>query len=195
MNPYTFRQLNNFLAFSLVLILLTSCNSSEYDKTVRSEMDKEIQLDTLKFGLTFGDSLQEFLDKCTVLNKKQLITQGDVKHFAVHQIYDSTNTVYMKYYFFGKFLKSEDRMTGLDMQFSFNGWAPWVEKYQSDKLIHVVMDTLENWYPGNSFKRLDNKKLESPIYYKIDGNRQIILHTEGQRDVVGVIEDLNYKFK
>lgn len=178
----------------LIAFLFTACQTSEYDQTVKSEMNKNLQLDSLKFGLAFGDTHKQFFDKCTVLNKKQLITQGDVGIMAVHQIYDSTQMRHMKYYFFGKFLKDEDKMTGLDMQFSYNGWSPWAEHTHSDKLILEVMDTLQKWYPGNGFKKIENEKLEQPLYYKIDGNRQILLHTKGSRDVIGIIEDLNHKY-
>lgn len=177
-----------------IVISFASCETSEYDRTVKEEMSKNIQLDTLKFGLAFGDTHQQFWDKCTVLNKKHLITRGDVGFMAVHQIYDSVQSRHMKYHFYAKFPKDEDHMTGLDMQFSYNGWSPWSEHTHSDKLIVEVMDTLMKWYPGNTFKMIDNEKLEQPLYYKIDGNRQIILHTKGLRDVIGIIEDLNHKY-
>lgn len=193
MTRFNLRKFNNYLGFLVLFILLVSCETSEYDRTVLEEMDKGIQLDGLKFGLAFGDTHQEFYDKCTELNKQHLITVGDVKHFAVHQLHDPKINRTMKYYFYGKFLKDKDLMVGLDMQFSYEGWGPWADDLQSDKLILAVMDTLQKWYPGNAFKRLDNPKLKEPLYYKIDGNRQIILHTEGPRDVVGIIEDLNTK--
>lgn len=175
------------------LFLFTSCQSSEYDRTVKEELAKGINIDTLKYGLAFGDTHKQFFDKCTVLNKKQLITQGDRGMMAVHQIYDKDGSGHMKYYFFGKFAKDEDVMFGLDMEFSYNGWSPWTEQYTAENLLLEVMDTLKKWYPGNDFKKIDNEKLNEPVYYKIDGNRQILLHTKSNRDVVGVVEDLNYK--
>lgn len=178
----------------LIALLISSCSTSEYDRTVKEELSKNLQLDSLKFGLSFGDTHEQFFSKCTVLNKKQLITQGDVGIMAVHQIYDANNTEHMKYYFFGKFLKDKDMMTGIDMQFSYNGWTPWAEQTHSDVLIEEVMDTLMKWYPGNPFKKIENEKLEQPLYYKIDGNRQILLHTKGLRDVIGMVEDLNHKY-
>lgn len=187
----------NKLGFSLLILLLlvfSSCERSEYDRMVKTELSKDLQLDSLKFGLSFGDTHKQFFDKCTVLNKKHLITQGDVGIMALHQIKDTAQTPYMKYYFFGKFLKDEDKMIGLDMQFSYNGWSPWSESLQSHQLIEEVMDTIMKWYPGNEFKMIDNDKLEQPLYYKIDGNRQILLHTKGARDVIGIVEDLNHKY-
>jgi len=56
------------------------------------------------------------------------------------------------------------------------------------------MDTLKKWYPGNDFFLLENAKLKTPTYVKIDGNRQIIIHAQGDKDVKATLEDLRYKF-
>ena len=80
------------------------------------------------------------------------------------------------------------------MEFSYDGWSPWTPELQSDKLLFVAMDTLKNWYPGNDFFLLENKKLKTNTYVKIDGNRQIIVHTQGDKDVKVTLEDLREKF-
>ena len=60
----------------------------------------------------------------------------------------------------------------------------------ADALLPVVQDTLLKWYPGNPFM-----KMENGISVKVDGNRQIQIKKESDRDVSVLIENLEYKYK
>ena len=84
---------------------------------------------------------------------------------------------------------SNDIMTAVDVKFSYIGWAPWTKHLQADKLLPVVQDSLLKWFPGNSFMKVKN------VLVKVDGNRQIKLYQESDRDVAVLIEDLEYKYK
>ena len=77
----------------------------------------------------------------------------------------------------------------MDVKFSFVAWAPWNDDLLADKLLPKVKDTLMKWYPGNPFIKVKNN-----ILVKVDGNRQIQLAQESDRDVSVLIEDLAYKY-
>lgn len=91
--------------------------------------------------------------------------------------------------FYGSF-NENNNMTGMDHKFRYLGWSIWNEEYNALKLKEELIDTLEKWYPGNSFFKVKHSKLNEKIYLKIDGNRQIKIYTENTRNVIVKIEDL-----
>ena len=89
--------------------------------------------------------------------------------------------------YYGVF-NANDIMTAVDVKFSYTAWSPWNKKLHADKLLPVVQDTLLKWFPGNPFIKVKN------VLVKVDGNRQIKLYQESDRDVAVLIEDLEYKY-
>ena len=180
------------IAFLLLIFIGLSSCQSQYDQTVKKEMASGRSIETLKFTLAFGDTKKEFFAKCWELNKKGLIKQGPKNQYVAYEL-KKKGAPSITHLFYGIF-NEEQKMVGLDMEFSYDGWSPWTPELQSDKLLFVAMDTLKNWYPGNDFFLLENKKLKTNTYVKIDGNRQIIVHTQGDKDVKVTLEDLREKF-
>lgn len=90
--------------------------------------------------------------------------------------------------FYARF-DSSDKITAMDMKFSYSAWAPWNKELLADALLPVLKDTLLKWYPGNSFMKMKNG-----ISVKVDGNRQIQIKKESNRDVSVLIENLEYKY-
>lgn len=90
--------------------------------------------------------------------------------------------------FYARF-NPDDIITSMDVKFSYLAWAPWNNDLTSEKLIPKIQDTLMKWYPGNPFI-----KVRKDILVKVDGNRQIQLKKESDRDVSVLIEDLAYKY-
>jgi hypothetical protein len=180
------------IAFLLLIFIGVSSCQSQYDQTVKKEMASVRSIETLKFTLAFGDTKKEFFAKCWELNKKGLIKQGPKNQYVAYEL-KKKGAPSITHLFYGIF-NEEQKMVGLDMEFSYDGWSPWTPELQSDKLLFVAMDTLKNWYPGNDFFLLENKKLKTNTYVKIDGNRQIIVHTQGDKDVKVTLEDLREKF-
>jgi len=187
----TFNSFFYFALLGMVLFSLGSCQS-KYDRTVKKEMASGKRIDSLQFNLYFGDSKKDFFAKCWELNKKGLIKQGPKNQYVAYELKGTSETA-MTHLFYGIF-NEEKQMVGLDMEFTYDGWSPWTEKLQSDKLLFVAMDTLKKWYPGNDFFLLENSQLKTPTYVKIDGNRQIIIHAQGDKDVKATLEDLRHKF-
>jgi hypothetical protein len=194
MTAFNLNPFNNIyrIAFLLLIFIGLSSCQSQYDQTVKKEMASGRSIETLKFNLAFGDTKKEFFAKCWELNKKGLIKQGPKNQYVAYEL-KKKGAPSITHLFYGIF-NEEQKMVGLDMEFSYDGWSPWTPLLQSDKLLFVAMDTLKNWYPGNDFFLLKNKKLKTNTYVKIDGNRQIIIHTQGDKDVKVTLEDLREKF-
>lgn len=194
MTEFKSKTFNKFLSIAIMGVLLLGLNAcqSKYDRVVKEEMASGKRIDSLQFNLYFGDSKKDFFAKCWELNKKGLIKQGPKNKYVAYELKGTSETA-MTHLFYGIF-DEDKKMVGLDMEFAYDGWSPWTEKLQSDKLLLVAMDTLKKWYPGNEFFLLENEKLETPTYVKIDGNRQIIIHAQGDKDVKATVEDLRHKF-
>jgi len=179
----------------LLLILLVGCSESKYSKLVKTEMAKNIVNDSLLFEMKFGQTRQEFYDQCWKLNNQKIIKQGSNNNFVQYYLPQkegdsSINSIKMLFY--GIFDK-EKIMRGMDMRFSYNAWSLWNESTHSDKLITVVKDTLQSWYPGNGFIEVTMKRSKKDIFVKVDGNRRIIIEPLiNTKDVDVRIDDLRY---
>lgn len=175
----------------LALVFVISACQSEYTKLVKNELKSGKKNDTIFYNLKFGDTRQEFFKICWDLNKEGKVTNGPSNDKVQTTLIpkDSSETLKkIQMLFYGKF-NSQDIMTGMDIIFSYNAWSPWNSDFNADKLLPVVKDTLLNWYPGNPFMKVNG------IWVKVDGNRQIELKQESDRDVSVIIEDLEYKYK
>ena len=182
----------NFKKAAILLLILTiSACQSEYTKLVKNELSSGKKNDTIFFNLRFGNTKNEFFRICLDLNKKEFVTNGPSNNYVKALVNPKDNTKELKDFqmlYYGVF-DSTDIMTAVDVKFSFIGWAPWTKQLQADKLLPVVKDTLMNWFPGNPFIKVKN------VLVKVDGNRQIKLYQESDRDVAVLIEDLEYKYK
>jgi hypothetical protein len=184
-------KLTNFykVTLALIIILIWSCQS-EYTKLVKKELASGIQNDSIFFNLKFGQTRNDFYRICWDLNKIGKATHGPSNDFVQTTLSpkdttDNANKIQMLFY--AKF-NPEDIITGMDVKFSYVAWSLWNKEFNADKLLPKVQDTLMKWYPGNPFIKVKN------ILVKVDGNRQIELKQETDKDVSVIIENLSYKY-
>ncbi len=171
--------------------LLVSCQS-EYTKTVKKELAKKAQNDSLIFGTYFGDTKKQFFTKCWELNKKGLVIQSIDNNYVAHTLKSKdtlTEADDIEMLFYGRF-NEENIMDGMDFKFRFKGWTLWNEQFQSPVLIEQVKDSIESWFPGNSFFKVRFPEERLDIHVKIDGNRQFKMYTTDNREVIVIAEDL-----
>lgn len=177
-------------------IFLIGCTQSDYTKLVTSELAKGIRQDSILLGISFGDTRDQFYVNCFYLNKQQLIREGPGNTSVQYLFSDSvvhTKPTKIKLLFMPTFDKDEV-IAEMNMEFSYEGWAPWNRELQSDSLQVKVMQLLMNWYKGNGFVTARIKDQNIPV--KVDGNRRILVFIhDPQRVVVKVQDILNPKFK
>jgi hypothetical protein len=175
----------------LALILVVSACQSDYTKLVKKELASGQRNDSIFYNLRFGNTRTDFFNICKDLNHKHLVKQGP-SNLNVQVIFNPKDTSQVfediTMLFYGVF-NADDIMTGMDVEFSYEDWAPWNKDLFADKLVPVVQDTLMKWFPGNSFMKVNGSLV------KVDGNRQIVLKQESDKDVSVRIEDLEYKYK
>ena len=160
------------------------------------ELGSGITRDSLIFGMQMGQTKKEFFDICWGLNRKQVISAGNgdnTARFITDRDSLGQNTPDSKNMLFYGIFDQDDIMRGMDITYSYVSWAPWNRGHQSDSLLQALRHTYEAGYPGNAFIEIDLEKSETPALVKIDGNRQILMHTKGDRDVIVKIEDLQHK--
>ncbi len=184
-----FVNLKKILLFS-VLVVLFSCET-EYTKLVKKELSSGKINNNVFYNLELGQSRKDFYRICWNLNRRGIATHGPsnnyVQTFLIPK--DSTKlTEKIRMLFYAKF-NSNDTITAMDVKFSYVGWSPWNRELIAENLLPVVQDTLLKWYPGNPFIKTKNGYL-----VKVDGNRQIQIGKESDRDVAVLIEDLAYKY-
>jgi hypothetical protein len=180
------------LPLLISLLVLGSC-TSELEQWVREEQQKGEQHNALIFGMEIGQEQQYFFDRCTELNKQKRITQGKGRYAEyVLQPKDTTNAAdRIEMQFYGIF--NENKISGMNMKFSYRGWAPWNEQYQPEVLLEQMKDTLMHWFKGNDFRTLQIDASEAPAYVKVDGNRLMRLFVINNYQVAVRIEDLNQR--
>jgi len=186
-----------FVSSSLLLsILLTGCFQSEYTRLVKKELASGIRKDSILLGINLGDSRETLYAKCTDLNKRQLITQGPGGFTILYFFKDSTfhpQSTSIKLLFSPIFDK-QDTLAGMDLDFSYEGWAPWNKAYQSDSLELKLVKMLESNYKGNRFIEVKSKNV--PLKVKLDGNRRMVLVKKNEQVVSLKVQDiLHPKFR
>lgn len=182
------------LAVLFVQILIYSCTSSPYNELVNNESSRDMVLDSLVFDFHFGDTRQHFFERCMALNKQEIIREGPNNKFAQYTLNPTDeNESPVQMLFYGMFDK-ENKMTGMDMRFSFNFWTVWSENHTAQKLIPQIKDTLINWYPGNDFIPIKIPNKDINAFVKVDANRQILIYANDTKDIVVKIEDLRIKY-
>ena len=195
MKKYNFMKLiinKHIYLFIIVVFSFLSCES-EYSRLVKEELASEIKNDSLLFGLKFNQTKQDFFDICQELNSQQLIKQGPENKFAEYMLKgneEKASSIQMLFY--GIFDK-QNIMTGLKMRFSYNAWAPWNKQLYAEKLVPRIKDSLQKWFPGNDFIKVDVKKINRDVFVKVDGNRQIKMYTLNNKTIAVKIEDLDKK--
>lgn len=157
------------------VIVFISCES-QYTRLVKSELARNITVDSLIFEIRFGDTKKEFYDRCWQLNKKGLITNGPKNSMAQYMIYDSVThdkPTKVRFLFYGDF-DLNGVIRGMDCEFSYPGWSPWNNEYWSDSLLNKVIPIVEGWYGGNQFIQVTLEEGQN-LWVKVDGNRRIVL--------------------
>lgn len=174
----------------LVIFMIGGCYQSDYTKLVKEELAKGVRQDSILLGLSFGNTRNEFYGRCFDLNKKQLVSQGPDNASVQYVWKDSLvhdEPTDMRLLFYPGF-DEQDKISNMDMEFSYLGWAPWNTKLQSDSLEIKVRQLLLMWYKGNDFVMANSDDVEFPV--KVDGNRRIIILIKDAQTVRVLVQDI-----
>lgn len=179
-----------FIQGALVVLfaaLLAGCQS-DYEKLVTSEKASGVRKDSLLLGIYLGMTDKDFFDRCTYLNKQQLITQGPNSLSVQYYVPNMKSVTALNFYPFFQ----DRKIVEMPMLFEYKTWSPWKTEYQSDSLMVDVMDLFNEWY-GGDFLKLESKERGKIVYAKVTGNRQVLVYTIDEQFVKAVVSDLSVK--
>lgn len=188
-------KVNHVLGIVLIAVLLVSTQSckTEYEQTVESELASGIVYDSLIHDLKIGQTKKDFYKHCWDLNKSKAITAGSGNKYALFVIPIDTTDLHpdkINVEFYGMFDDAEV-MHGMEMKMEYYSWAPWLDQFQSDKLMDRTRTRMMNDYPGNDFMEITVGDVKALI--KVDGNRQIRMYPLSEKQIMVKIEDLRAK--
>jgi hypothetical protein len=183
-------QIHKIIFLFLVLAGVSSCKS-EYTQIVEKERASGVVHNALFLDLKIGQTMEDFHRICWNLNKTGVLSQGPGNKYAKYvllpdsTLYDGTHKVEVLFY--GMFDRNKV-MYGMDMKMEFVSWSPW----NIDRHAPSLLDYMDKYYlrefGGNDFVNLDIDQTEARV--KVDGNRQIVMYTVDNKQIVVKITDL-----
>lgn len=165
------------LFFVFGWLMLTGCDrgDSRYRKLVETEMASGKKVNELVLGIHFGMPRRKFYEYVWEMHQKDSFDDGSNSTAVLYRLHHQLKQP-AQMLFYPMF--RQDTIFRMWAQFEYDAWAPWNKKLWSDSLITDVVRWYREWYPGNDFIRITDKR-RGTIYVKVDGNRRIII---GQKD-------------
>ena len=154
--------------------------AERYAKELAAAKTADGSIDDFYLGLELGIARQEFYDRCTELNKKQLITMGGGGNNVEHQLKDELPRPAVMS-FAPDF--SEDRSTveAYTVLLSYVDWSPWNKDSHAEQLLKDLYPVLIEEY-GDGFYAVPNERVGS-VLVQIKGSRRIAAWVKDERYV------------
>lgn len=185
---------SNSLLYGIVLLLTVTSCKSEYERLVQQELNTGVVYDSLVLGMHRGMTKKDFYSHCWQLNKDEIVFQGSGNRYALYphkEVLPSGDSVDVEMLFYGIFDEGET-MSGVDLIYSYPGWAPWNEDLQVEALVGHLVWLYERQLGGNPFLTITlDDSLQAHV--KVDGDRRILLYPKNEKAVAVKIENLNQK--
>lgn len=164
-----------------IIIGTLSCGSVEqqYEKLVKKELAKGQRFDSLFLGIHFGMDAKVFYDSCWQMNKRGLLMDGTNNTMVLYKMKDQLKyPVSMNFY--PDFYKG--KIFHMRVNYKYDAWAPWNKYLYADSLMSKLMVLYKKQYPGNDFIKIKDKQNDD-VFFKVDGNRRIIVGTPDDMSV------------
>lgn len=166
-----------FIFFTIAtLALLTSCKEP-YEQRAQRERTSGARYDSLFLGFELGMPRSDFFNRCWELNRQGLVTNGPENNSVLYVFSDYDYPIDMNFY--PEF--ENDRIYKMNVVLNYQAWAPWNKQLFSGKLIPHALDILGKWF-GNDFYELETDT-GKPYWAKINGNREVILRVQNERNL------------
>ncbi len=187
--------------WAIVLLLsacmLVSCskddgqaNQEKYEKALAEGLASQERTDKLFLGIRLGMRPKEFFDHCTDLNQQKIILEGNAGNTVRYALPGMEHATTMN--FFPKFTKGSPenpaKLYAMDMEFSYDAWAPWNKEYYSLNLLKDVTKRFVDWY-GKDFIAVPHTQL-GRIVVQVKNNRRTAFWIVDESTVRGRIIDL-----
>ncbi len=188
--------MKTYPAYLLIfLFLVVSCAKpddspvGQYRRAVSEGLQAELPDAAALLGIPLGITDQSYYDRCTELNRQQLITMGSTSNSADHIMENDLDRP-AKLSFRPIFSAQVPRiLQGIDAEFMYQDWSPWNKAAYADKLLPQVVDYLDRTL-GTQLTPLEHPSYGT-TYTAVDGSRLVAAWEADQTSVTVIIADLS----
>lgn len=176
-----------FLPFLIsigLIIHLSSCGGSEYQKMERRELSTGIRYDTLFFGYYFGMPKKAFFDQSWAINRQGLVTNGNGPEILCRPQGFSSET---RQIFYPEF--TDDKITKMWMRFNYVAYNEWNRRFSADSLMKEVIPNVGKWFGVTHFVEIEAKG-KPKVWANVTGNRRLMIYKEDDQVVKVIVTDL-----
>lgn len=168
-----------------ILYFLTSCTSKSdnHDSMVRDGLSSEVAVDSLFLGYHFGMTVREFHSSSLEMNQRGEIT-GYTK--VVYRMESLDYPALMEFY--PTFI--DGVIARIPATISYEGWAPWNEHLQSNKLVGSLKEYYSEVYDAE-FNLIRVPEIDQQAYVNIQANREIRIYVKSHSEVMVDFIDLS----
>ena len=184
------------LAVLVILVIgMLSCSKQDttplgrYREAIASGLTATERPTTTMLGLTLGMTDQEFWDRCTELNRQQLITMAGGSNQVSHPMptdLDQPATLMLQPLFTAA---QPRRIQALQMDINYDAWSPWNRNAQADSLLPRAAVYFANLLETDLIE-LDHPQ-HGHTYASVEGNRLFALWSRDGSVVRGMLTDLS----
>ena len=172
------------LVLSLILTGCTRSNEAKYKRYEKNELAKGIRQDSLFKGLYLKMPLKEFRTYSFDMNIKGEFKQGGqkspnwVQTELTEMSYPATLTFYPQF--------KEDSINEMNAAIYYENAVYKDGVFESDSLMLDVLQLLDNWYGGETFKIKSPIFYKEDVYVKVNGNRRITVFPDATGQIINL---------
>ncbi|MFT6993536.1 MAG: hypothetical protein ACI9AV_000974 [Sediminicola sp.] len=172
------------LGLSLILIGCTRSNEAKYKRYEKNELAKGIRQDSLFMGLYLKMPLKEFRTYSFDMNIKGKFKQGGqkspnwVQTELQEMSYPATLTFYPQF--------KQDSIHEMNAAIYYENAIYKDGIFESDSLMLDVLNLLDKWYGGQTFKIKSPIFYKEDVYVKVNGNRRITVYPDASGQIINL---------
>lgn len=169
---------------SLILIGCTRSNEAKYKSYEKNELAKGIRQDSLFMGLYLKMPLKEFRTYSFDMNIKGKFKQGGqkspnwVQTELEEMSYPATLTFYPQF--------KEDSINKMNAAIYYENAIYKDGIFERDSLMLDVLNLLDKWYGGETFKIKSPKFYKEDVYVKVNANRRITIYPDATGQIINL---------
>ncbi|MCP9237652.1 hypothetical protein [Lewinella sp. JB7] len=161
----------------------------QYRRAVAAGLEADPSGGEAVFGIHLGDTDRAFFDRCTELNRQQIVTMAGGGNLVGHRLENDLDRP-ANMTFRPVFTEETPRKIGaMDLTFMYDDWSPWNKAAYTDKLLPEVADYLSRTL-GVNFLEIEHPRLKR-MYVHVDGSRHVAVWADDVSLVKGRITDLS----
>lgn len=156
--------------FALVLCLFTlaftGCsNDLSYEDWLERETASGVQNDSLFLGYYFGMERQDFRDASWEMNQQGLMSGFTKINYPFNELEHRATMEFWPDF-------TDDKVSRVPIEVSYNGWAPWNRDFWSENLMEDLVEYYESEFETR-FRYIYVPEIEANAFVSIEGNREI----------------------